>query len=186
VAALFARGGEDRALRGLRPALAVAGVIVAIGLVAASAALETGTPSDGATVARLGSTDSNRYAYWGVALDAFADAPLNGHGAGSFGVLWLRERSVPEVVRDAHSIWFETAAELGVVGLALLLMLFGGTAVAALRVPPAWVAGPAAALVVWVVHSALDWDWELPGGSTLMAVVLAGLVLALRDELPAR
>ncbi len=180
--AFVARGGDDRALRGLRPGLAVAGVIVAIGLVAGTAALETGTPSDGATVARLGSTDSNRYAYWGVALDAFADAPLIGHGAGSFGVLWLRDRTVPEVVRDAHSIWFETAAELGLVGLALLGMLFGGTVLAALRAPAAQVAGPAAALIVWAVHSALDWDWELPGGPTLMAVVLAGLVLGLAEE----
>ncbi|HEX6025476.1 MAG TPA: O-antigen ligase family protein [Solirubrobacter sp.] len=185
-AALIARGGEDRALRGLRPALALAGVVVAVGLVAASAAFESGTPSDGATAARLGSTDSNRYAYWGVALDAFASAPLRGHGAGSFGVLWLRDRTVPEIVRDAHSIWFETAAELGVVGLALLAMLFGGTAAAALRVPAARVAGPAAALLVWAVHSALDWDWEMPGGPTLTAVVLAGLVLALRDEPHAR
>ena len=176
------RGGEDRALRGVRTALVVAGVIVALGLVAGSAALETGTPRDGATAARLGSTDSNRYAYWRVALDGFVAAPVQGHGAGSFGVLWLRDRTVPEVVRDAHSIWLETAAELGLVGLALLLMLFGGTVVAARRAPPARVGGPAAALVVWVVHSALDWDWELPGGPTLMAVVLAGLVIALADE----
>ena len=176
--AFVARGDGDRALRGVRPALAVVGVIVAIGLVAGTAALETGTPSDGATVARLGSTDSNRYAYWGVALDAFADAPLIGHGAGSFGVLWLRDRTVAEVVRDAHSIWFETAAELGLIGVALLAALFGGTVLAARRAPPARVAGPAAALIVWAVHSALDWDWELPGGPTLMAVVLAGLVIA--------
>jgi hypothetical protein len=177
---------RDGALRGVRRALAVAGVLGAIALVAGTAAVETGTPSDGATVARLGSTDSNRYAYWEVALGAFAGAPLEGHGAGSFGVLWLRERTVPEVVRDAHSIWFETAAELGVIGLALLAALFGGTALAALRAPPARVAGPSAALVVWAAHSALDWDWELPGGPTLMTVVLAGLVLALRDERPVR
>ncbi len=172
----------QRAVRGVGPALAIAGVIAAIALVAGTAALETGTPSDGATVARLGSTDSNRYAYWGVALDGFAAAPLQGHGAGSFGVLWLKDRTVPEVVRDAHSIWFETAAELGLVGLVLLASLFGGTVLAALRAPHARVAGPAAALVAWTVHSALDWDWELPGGPTLTAVVLAGLVLALADE----
>jgi hypothetical protein len=173
---------QDRAVPGVGPALAVAGVIAAIALVAGSAALETGTPSDGATVARLGSTDSNRYAYWGVALDAFAAAPLQGHGAGSFGVLWLKDRTVPEVVRDAHSIWFETAAELGLVGLVLLVAFFGGTALAAARAPRARVAGPAAALIAWALHSALDWDWELPGGPTLSAVVLAGLVVALADE----
>ena len=82
-----------------------------------------------------GRRDSNRYAYWRVALDGFAGAPLQGHGAGSFGVLWLRDRTVPEVVRDAHSIWLETAAELGLVGLALLAALFGGIVLAARRAP---------------------------------------------------
>ena len=100
-------------------------------------------------------------------------------------MLWLHDRTVPEVVRDAHSLWFETAAELGIVGLALLLALFGGVAwsaaVARRRVPAA-VAGPAAALAVWAAHSALDWDWEMPGGPTLTALVLAGLLIVLADE----
>jgi hypothetical protein len=80
----------------LRPAVvaAVAGA-VALALVAGSAAVETGSPRDGATTARLSSTESNRYAYWRVALDGFAGAPLRGDGAGSFGALWLRDRTVP-------------------------------------------------------------------------------------------
>ena len=107
-------------------------------------------------------------------------------------MLWLRDRTLPEVVRDAHSIWLETAAELGLVGLLLLAALFGGVAWCALlahRRAAAGVAGPAAALAVWAAHSAIDWDWELPGGPTLTALVLAGLVLALADptdERPAR
>jgi O-antigen ligase len=177
-----------------RHRLAVIAVIaaVAIALVAGSAAVETGTPRDGATAARLSSTDSNRYAYWRVALDGFAEAPLQGHGAGSFGVLWLRDRTVPEVVRDAHSIWLETAAELGLVGLLLLAGFAGGvgwSAALARRRHAARLAGPAAALSVWAAHSAIDWDWELPGGPTLTAIVLAGLVIALADatdERPAR
>ena len=66
-------------------------------------------------------------------------------------MLWLRDRTVPEVVRDAHSIWLETAAELGLVGLALLAALVGGVALAAVRARrggAAAVAGPAAALAV--------------------------------------
>jgi O-antigen ligase len=166
--------------------------VVGIALVAGSAAVESGTPRDGATAARLGSADSNRYAYWRVALDGFADAPLQGHGAGSFGVLWLRDRTVPEVVRDAHSLWLETAAELGIVGLLLLGGFVGGvgwSAAIARRRDAARLAGPAAALSVWAAHSAIDWDWELPGGPTLTAIVLAGVVIALadaRDERRAR
>ena len=173
----------------MRPAWIAAGIAVALALVIGAAAIESGprsgSPRDGATAARLGSAESNRYAYWRVALDAFAERPLQGHGSGSFGVLWLRDRTVPEVVRDAHSLWLETAAELGLVGLALLAAFAGGIAVAAARARrrvPAAVAGPAAALVVWAAHSAIDWDWEMPGGATLTALVLAGLVLALADD----
>ena len=85
----------------------------------------TGTPTAGADPARLASAQSNRYAYWRVALDAFADHPLAGVGSGGFRVEWLRERDVVEPARDAHSLYLETAAELGLVGLLLL-----GTAIA--------------------------------------------------------
>jgi hypothetical protein len=30
---------------------------------------------------------------------------------------------------------------------------------------------------VWVLHSSIDWDWEMPG-LTLVAVLLAGTLLA--------
>ena len=173
-------------LRGLRPAAVVTGLVVAVALVAGGAAIEGGPEraGAGATPARLGSADSNRYSYWRVALEAFADAPLRGHGAGSFGVLWLRERTIPEVVRDAHSLELETAAELGLVGLLLLAAFLGGVAACAARarrLAPAAAAGPAAALAVGAAHSALDWDWELPAGVTLSAILLAGVVIALAE-----
>ncbi len=170
----------------MRPAAVVAGLVVAVALVAGAAAVEGGPERTGAgaTPARLGSTDSNRYSYWRVALESFADAPLRGHGAGSFGTLWLRERTIPEVVRDAHSLELETAAELGLVGLLLLAAFLGGVAACAARarrLAPGAVAGPVAALAVWGAHSALDWDWEMPAGATLSAILLAGLVIALAD-----
>jgi hypothetical protein len=34
---------------------------------------------------------------------------------------------------------------------------------------------------VWAAHSALDWDWELPAGATLSAILLAGVVIALAE-----
>jgi O-antigen ligase len=79
-------------------------------------------------------------------------------------------------VRDAHSLYLETAAELGLVGLALLLALAGSVAVAARRAAPA-AAGPVAVLAAYGLHAGVDWDWELPA-LTLVALVLAGLVLA--------
>jgi len=90
--------------------------------------------------------------------------------------VWLRERPFRESVRDAHSLYLETAAELGLVGLAALALLLGGVAAAARRAGPA-MAGPVAALAAFALHTGVDWDWEMPA-LTLVALVLAALVLA--------
>ena len=91
-----------------------------------SRATRAGSP---AGAGRLASVGSNRFAYWRVALRGFAEAPVAGHGAGAFSVLWLRHRTVREGVRDAHSLELETAAELGVIGLLLLGAFLGGVGV---------------------------------------------------------
>jgi len=128
----------------------------------------------------------NRDAYWAVALDSFADHPVSGAGTGAFVVEWARERQIEESVRDAHSLYLETAAELGLVGLLALGLFFAGMTAAARgahRRDTALAAGPCAALVVFVVHAAVDWDWEVPA-VTLPALVLAG-VLVWSDDLSA-
>jgi hypothetical protein len=154
-------------------ALALAALAVAL-VATAVAVAGIERRDDGA--ARLASVQSNRYAYWKVAARTFADHPLRGVGAGGFRVEWLRERPFRESVRDAHSLYLETAAELGLAGLAALALLFGGVAAAARRAGPA-LAAPTAALGAWALHAGVDWDWEMPA-LTLVAVVLAGLVLA--------
>jgi hypothetical protein len=127
-------------------------------------------PAQGANPSRLVSAQSNRYEYWRVAIDAFADHPLQGGGSGSFRTDWLRERTIDETVRDAHSLYFETAAELGLVGLAALVVLLVGIVSLARRSPEA--AGAIGALAVYAVHAGLDWDWEMPA-LTLVALTLA-------------
>jgi O-antigen ligase/polysaccharide polymerase Wzy-like membrane protein len=175
------------------PRLAPWAAVVAIAAIlvvpiAAAGGRQQAPPAAGATNQRLGSLGSNRYAYWRVALDTGVDHPIAGVGASGFRVAWLEHRRVGEVVRDAHSLEIETFAELGVVGLALLGTLLGGfvvSAAAAHRADAALVAGPLAALTVWAFHSAIDWDWEMPG-LTLVAVVLAGAVLAQAVRAPRR
>lgn len=133
---------------------------------------------------RLRSLGSNRYDYWEVALASLADAPLRGVGTAGFRAEWQRDRELPEVVRDAHSLYLETAAELGIVGLLLLgavLLGVGASARRALRRDPAAAAGATATLAAWALHAGLDWDWELPG-VTLPALALAGLLLASGDR----
>jgi O-antigen ligase/polysaccharide polymerase Wzy-like membrane protein len=182
-------GGRDRAAVRVRARHVVAALLAVAAVTAGTAALEVtpeaSNPDTGATAQRLSSTDSNRYSYWRVALRAFEDAPLRGHGSGSFQVDWLRERDVAEAVRDAHSLPLETGAELGIVGVILLGLFVGGivaAAVVAHRRDGAAAIGPIAALGVYAVHSALDWDWEMPA-LTLVAICLAGLLMAAADEL---
>lgn len=178
---LAGRSARGR-LRLPRHATLIATVLICAGLAGAIVvgAKETSGQaalSGGAT--RLVSLQSNRYDYWDVALRTFATSPLRGVGAGGWSVYWLRWRTVNEFAQNAHSLELETLADLGVVGLALLLAFFAGVVMSARRALAAGraVAGPVAALVVYVAHSPLDWDWQMPA-VTLVAIVLAGQLLA--------
>ena len=142
---------------------------------------------EGASARRLGDVSSNRYQYWKVAVREAADHPLKGIGSGSFDTAWTRERKVTENARDAHSLTLETAAELGIVGLAALAALLAGVALALAelhRRAPALAVGPITALTAWFVHANLDWDWEMPA-LTLVAMVLAGAALGAPREVSA-
>jgi O-antigen ligase/polysaccharide polymerase Wzy-like membrane protein len=105
----------------------------------------------------------DRPAYWRVAVDDAAEHPYFGSGAGSFDDYWLDHRPIPAYVQDAHSLYLETAAELGLVGLVLLLCALGAPLAAATRTrDPRLVAPAAAAYSVFLIHAGLDWDWEMP------------------------
>ncbi len=162
-------------------ALVVVGALFGLSLALGAHETSTAPLSPGAT--RYVTLRSNRYAYWRVALHAFGDEPLRGVGAGGWAVYWLRLRPIDEGVQDAHSLYFQTAAELGLIGLVLLAAFLGGVAWAARdahRVAPGVAAGPIAGCVVWVAHVALDWDWQMPA-VTVTALILAGALLALSE-----
>src|SRR5205085_12564926 len=75
------------------------------------------------SIARFGSASgSGRYQYWKVAVHATSSDGhlLDGSGPGSFQLVWLPRASLPGYVTNAHSLYVETLAELGVVGLGLL------------------------------------------------------------------
>jgi hypothetical protein len=127
----------------------------------------------GADAARL--VEGDRWTYWRVAWMQFEERPLVGSGAGSFHAYWREHRPDPATldtpdVLDAHSLYFETLAELGVVGLALVVVaLCIPIAVAIGRRADARVAVGLPAYAAFVVHAGLDWDWEMP------AVTLSGI-----------
>jgi tetratricopeptide (TPR) repeat protein len=114
-----------------------------------------------------------RLHYWRVAWRELVANPAFGSGAGTFVDWWVRVRTVPQSALEAHSLYLETLAELGPLGLALLLVALGAGLVAAWRLRRERV-GPAllGALLTYVLAAAVDFHWEL-AGVTAPAIVLA-------------
>jgi len=129
---------------------------------------------------------SNRSEYWRVAWREWTDHPGLGGGAGSFQRFWLRHRTNDLPVRDAHSLYLETLAELGPLGLAFLLFALAAplVAVRAARDHPL-AAGALGAYVAYLVHAGIDWDWEMPAVTVAaLACGVALLVAARGAETP--
>lgn len=126
-------------------------------------------------------SDNGRIDAWKVSLDGFSSSPLHGTGAGTFALEWDLRRPSIQDLNDGHSLLFETLGELGVVGLALLLLGLGALLagnLAALRSPERTAAAAGTAiLVTWFLHAAIDWDWELPA-LTLPVLALAAATAA--------
>ncbi|MEI7889831.1 MAG: hypothetical protein WCI34_05935, partial [Actinomycetes bacterium] len=123
-------------------------------------------PASGSTASRLNSFESNRSFYWNVALTQFTDSPVIGGGAGSFRTAWLEHRNGKQPAQNAHSLELETLGELGLLGALMLLALFGGTWLASRsrrQQHPDLLVASTAGLLVFVSHSSIDWDWQLPG-----------------------
>jgi hypothetical protein len=133
--------------------------------------------------ARLQSFSSNhRWPVWTSALEENASAPLIGGGAGSFEGWWAQHKDEPEFVQDAHSLYLETLAELGIVGFVVLvgflLSVFvagGRRYVRASSRRKTQLAAALAGCAAFCLGSAYDWLWQLaviPIAFLLLASVL--------------
>jgi O-Antigen ligase len=125
--------------------------------------------------------NNGRLDHWRVAMDAFEREPLHGVGAGSYVYEWARERDRLLKVEDAHSLYVEVLAELGVVGLVLLLTTLIAILWALARRCRGegrllW-GGLFAMAIAWCVHAGLDWDWEMPA-VTFWLFAFGGMALA--------
>jgi hypothetical protein len=106
-----------------------------------------------------------------------------GAGPGTFEIAWLRERTDGLKVRDAHSLYAESLAEVGLVGTGLILLVLLLPLSALMRgrertlVPVA-----AGAYAAFLVHAGLDWDWELAGVATVGVLLGCALLLEGRER----
>lgn len=129
--------------------------------------------------ARLTSSKGTRSELYRIAIDGFEARPLIGDGAGAYEYRFMRQRDVPEKVRNAHSLYLETLGGLGLVGAVLLVLFIGSIVVAAVRarlrpggLARSQSAAAGAACAVWIAHAWVDWDWQMPA-FTGMALILA-------------
>jgi O-antigen ligase len=188
-------GGRRQPGPGVRRAYAI--VLVVVVLTAVSVALAayggpvsaakrayhsfTGAPvqvgADTSLNARLFNLSSNgRLHLWSAAWNDFTAHPVLGSGAGTYETYWYRHRTDDQTVQDAHSLYLETLAELGLPGLALLAIALSIPLVVLARVR--WSRyGPAlaGAYVAYLVHAAVDWDWEL--SAVTVTALVSGLLL---------
>ncbi|HEX4364851.1 MAG TPA: O-antigen ligase family protein [Solirubrobacteraceae bacterium] len=111
-------------------------------------------------------TDNGRIAFWTVSMKGFKAHPLNGTGAGTFENQWDEHRSISENVIDAHGLYPEVLGELGIVGLALVLVailtLLVGVARRARGPYRGLFATIFAVMCAWTFAAGFDWHWEMP------------------------
>ena len=130
-------------------------------------------------------SNNGRSDLWRVALHGFAASPVAGHGAGMYQTLWDRRRPHFVYTVNAHSLYLQAMAELGIPGLLLLVVLVGavlaGLASRARGPRRSLYGALLAAGVVWALHAGVDWDWEMPV-ITLGFFAAAGLALSPRGR----
>ncbi|MCD6727145.1 MAG: O-antigen ligase family protein [Solirubrobacteraceae bacterium] len=136
---------------------------------------------------RLTAVGSVRARYWRDAIEIFDQRPELGVGAGGYVAARLRVRRDDLDVVHAHGFLAQTAADLGIAGLAVSLALLAAWLAAAGRTIGSWrgagrdAAAPerigmltlAAVVVVFGVHSLVDWTWFIPG-TAVPALLCAG------------
>jgi len=140
--------------------------------------------------ARFTDAGGYRYDLWRVAVHEFSSAPVLGLGAGNYARGYYTERRQTTTVRQPHSLELQMLSELGLPGGIALLLFVGGVFAAAfsrrmrrglehdVRVSVA----ACGLFTVWLVHTSVDWLYNLPG---VTGIGLVGAAVLLRRPAPA-
>jgi tetratricopeptide (TPR) repeat protein len=144
------------------------------------------TPSAGE--ARLtGTAATDRYDFWRVGIDMFADRPVTGYGADNFQHEYFVRGESEQQPRYPHSLEVRVLAQTGIVGALLLVAALGAAFLAAARalrghrdLRAAVAAAALLSVAYWLVHGSLDWFWEF-AGLGIIAFAALGLAVGLGD-----
>jgi tetratricopeptide (TPR) repeat protein len=128
---------------------------------------------------------AGRNDFWSVAVDAFQEEPVAGHGAGTYEFSWQQLRSLTNDSKYAHSLYLQAFAELGtiggllVLGIVVLLLWTGFAAWRAARgASRELYAALLSVLVAFAVGAAIDWFWEIAALGAVFFLAGGALVAA--------
>ncbi len=119
---------------------------------------------------------------WKAALQDWSQHAVLGSGGGTYRVFWYEHRTHRFDALYSHSLYLQVLAELGPAGLLALVVALGVPVWAAIRsrrhplVPIAF-----GAYLAFLVHAAVDWDWQFPA-LVLAAIACAATLLVLDRE----
>jgi O-antigen ligase len=144
-------------------------------------------PNDPSRLTAIGSVRSR---YWNEALKTWKDHPWKGVGAEGYATVRPFYRQDTLDVLHAHGFAVQTLADLGAIGLALALAILAAWGYATAKATGlrrrdrGLPYGPeriglltmTSTVVVFGVHSFVDWTWFIPG-CTLVALLCAGWVV---------
>jgi O-Antigen ligase len=130
-------------------------------------------------------SSANRDEFWRVALDAGGEEPVLGNGAGTYRFSWNELRSIRVPVRDAHSLYLQAFAELGVVGGLVVLAMVAALLWCGFA---AWRAASGrwrelyallfAVQLAFAVGAGIDWFWQIPVVGGIFFLASGALVAA--------
>ena len=135
---------------------------------------------------RVSIASSDRVQAARAALRLVEHRPLTGAGPGRAALYWVDPDGRTLTIQYVHNEYLQVLAELGTIGLALLLILLATLAQMVRRgrdvvgMPATW-AGVAAGLSALAVHSGLDFLWHVPA-IPLTGAVLIGLTVPPLEE----
>jgi O-antigen ligase/Tfp pilus assembly protein PilF len=146
---------------------------------------EEGLFARAASITNIGNESvQGRLSFWRSAIAIFRDHPLVGTGPWTYGIAHTRyQDDVRFYASDAHNLYLQTAAEMGLVGLAVLVTLLIAIValwIRTLRIAhglPEYplVAGVGLGLLGFFVHSALEVNWAFPANPALAFAMLGAL-----------
>ncbi|HEY8860345.1 MAG TPA: O-antigen ligase family protein [Gaiellales bacterium] len=124
---------------------------------------------------RLFSLSGNaRAQLWRIAWADVKSHEALGSGAGTYEQYYLQHRKTGLQVRNAHNLYLETLADLGPVGLLLLIAGLAAPLVAGIRARGQDALVPVAfgGFAAYLLHAGADWDWQMTA-ITLTALTCA-------------